>query len=86
MLALSKQAQSSPPISCFPLHLGDIFKGMSVTCGMCWRGMHRKEVDGLPSGWAGQGAGTACVLTQGAQVPPRPALITPGADVPPGPV
>lgn len=98
LLALSKQAQSSPPISCPPSRPGGIFKGVSVSSGMCWRWMgsatrtaanRAQKAQGLPGdGQGGESAlpmcrhclcaGTACVLAQGAQVPPRPALITPG--------
>lgn len=43
MLTLSNQAQSSLSISCPPSHLGVIFRGVSVSSGVCWRGMHRQE-------------------------------------------
>lgn len=43
MLSLSSEAQTSLSISCPPSHPGVLFKGVSVSSGMCWRGMHRKQ-------------------------------------------
>lgn len=79
--------ESSPPISCPPSHLGVIFKGVPVSSVPEGDAQKRgRRVDGLshsgrsklcpkdtwaPWGWT-------CVLRQGTQVPPCPALVTPG--------
>lgn len=60
ILSLFNQPQSSPSISCPPSHLGVIFKAVSVSSGMCWRGMHEKEC----GGWMGSATQTGANYVQ----------------------